>query len=73
MADLTKLKRRNTLGAPPSPDEASQNLKAPEIAPVIAEPAQVPRHSVVPHTPAAVRQDEMSLTANEQDALMAAH
>jgi hypothetical protein len=33
MADLTKLKRRNTLGAPPSPDEASRNLAAPEIAP----------------------------------------
>ena len=33
MADLTKLKRRNTLGAPPSPEEASRNLDAPEIAP----------------------------------------
>ena len=33
MADLTKLKRRNTLGAPPSPDEASRNLAAAEIAP----------------------------------------
>ncbi len=33
MADLTKLKRRNTLGAPPSPEEASRNLGAPEIAP----------------------------------------
>jgi hypothetical protein len=33
MADITKLKRRNTLGAPPSPDEASRNLAAPEIAP----------------------------------------
>jgi hypothetical protein len=33
MADITKLKRRNTLGAPPSPEEASRNLTAPEIAP----------------------------------------
>jgi hypothetical protein len=33
MADITKLKRRNTLGAPPSPDEASRNLAAPETAP----------------------------------------
>jgi hypothetical protein len=33
MADLTKLKRRNTLGAPPTPEEASPNLTAPEIAP----------------------------------------
>ncbi len=35
MADLSKLKRRTTLGAPPSLEEASQNLKAPEIAPVV--------------------------------------
>ena len=33
MADLTKLKRRNTLGPPPSLEEASQNLTAPEIVP----------------------------------------
>lgn len=36
MADITKLKRRNTLGAPPPPEEASRNLSAPEIAPVVA-------------------------------------
>ncbi len=36
MADLSKLKRRTTLGAPPPPEEASRNLKAPEIAPVTA-------------------------------------
>jgi hypothetical protein len=35
MADLTKLKRRNTLGAPPPLEEASQNLQAPEHAPVV--------------------------------------
>ena len=33
MADLSKLKRRNTLGTPPTPEEASENLAAPEIAP----------------------------------------
>lgn len=33
MADLRKLKRRNTLGAPPPLEDASQNLKAPEVAP----------------------------------------
>ena|SRR6516162_6042660 len=33
MADLSKLQRRGTLGAPPPPDEASTNLTAPEVAP----------------------------------------
>lgn len=33
MADLTKLKRRSTLGAPPPITEASVNLEAPEHAP----------------------------------------
>jgi hypothetical protein len=67
MADLTKLKkRRNTLGAPPSPDEASQNLKAPEVAPVITEPTQVMHHAAVPSTPAAAQPDEVPLTDHEQ-------
>jgi hypothetical protein len=35
MADLSKLKRRSSLGAPPAIEEASQNLSAPEIAPVV--------------------------------------
>jgi len=36
MADLSKLKaRRNPLGAPPPPGEASGNLAAPELAPSI--------------------------------------
>jgi hypothetical protein len=39
MADLSKLKRRNTLGAPPPLEEASRNLSAPETAPVIEPPA----------------------------------
>jgi hypothetical protein len=33
MADLTKLKRRSSLGDPPPLAEASPNLKAPETAP----------------------------------------
>ena len=33
MANMGKLKRRSTLGAPPPPAEASPNLQAPEIAP----------------------------------------
>ncbi|KPY61005.1 hypothetical protein ALO93_200084 [Pseudomonas amygdali pv. sesami] len=37
MADVSKLKgRRSTLGTPPSLDEASDNLSAPEVAPVAA-------------------------------------
>jgi hypothetical protein len=32
MADLSKLMKKR-LGAPPPPDEASQNLQAPEVAP----------------------------------------
>jgi hypothetical protein len=32
MADMTKLKKRNSLGEPP--EEASNNLVAPEVAPV---------------------------------------
>ncbi len=44
MADLTKLKRRSSLGEPPSPAEASPNLEAPETAPV----PPVRRMTVVP-------------------------
>jgi hypothetical protein len=33
MADLAKLKRRSSLGAPPPAAEASPNLQAPETAP----------------------------------------
>jgi hypothetical protein len=33
MADMTKLKRASRLGTPPSAEEASQNLTAPEVAP----------------------------------------
>jgi hypothetical protein len=44
MADLTKLKRRSSLGAPPPLAEASPNLEAPETAPV----PPVRRIAVVP-------------------------
>jgi hypothetical protein len=54
MADLTKLKRRNTLGVPPAPEEASPNLTAPEIAPV---------H---PHTAEAQASSTSRLTSREQ-------
>jgi hypothetical protein len=69
MADLTKIKRRNTLGAPPSPEEASQNLNAPEIAPVIPEPAQVLRPAIVETTPTVVRQDERLHPPREHERL----
>jgi hypothetical protein len=38
MADASKLKSRNRLGAPPAPEEASENLRAPEAAPVAQMP-----------------------------------
>jgi hypothetical protein len=38
MADLSKLKRRSTLGEPPPAAEASQNLDAPEHAPTMPTP-----------------------------------
>jgi hypothetical protein len=54
VADLTKLKRRSSLGEPPTPAEASANLDAPETAPPTAlEPVPPARMSVVP--PAATR------------------
>ena len=42
MANLAKLKRRNTLGTPPPFEEASQNLQAPEIVPAGTTPAVSP-------------------------------
>ena len=44
MADLSKLKRRSTLGEPPPLAEASSNLDAPEIAP---PPAPLPAVSPI--------------------------
>jgi hypothetical protein len=42
MANLTKLKRRSSLGAPPPLADASPNLEAPETA-----PPQAPRMALV--------------------------
>jgi hypothetical protein len=42
MADLSKLKRRHTLGDPPPIEEASQNLQAPETAAAVMQPAALP-------------------------------
>jgi hypothetical protein len=70
MADLRKLKRKNTLGAPPPLEEASQNLKAPEVAPATVQNAAAvesvvrtetrPAERVVP-PPDTVRPDGRSL------------
>jgi hypothetical protein len=46
MADLTKLKRRSSLGDPPPLAEASPNLKAPETAPPQAPDAAKPVRSM---------------------------
>ncbi len=52
MADISKLKRRNTLGAPPPLEEASRNLSAPEIAPVVAlEPVHADSPAIAPVRP----------------------
>lgn len=40
MADVSKLKSRNKLGAPPSMDEAATSLAAPEVAPAVQEVTQ---------------------------------
>ena len=45
MADLSKLKRRTTLGDPPPLAEASQNLQAPEIAEAMTPPEALPREA----------------------------
>ena len=42
MADLSKLKRRNTLGDPPPIEEASQNLRTLETAAAVIQPAASP-------------------------------
>ena len=59
MADLSKLKRRSTLGEPPPFEEASQNLQAPEIAPMTTEPDALPHRMAAPlQQPAGGRQDD---------------
>lgn len=52
MADLTKLKRRNSLGEPPPLAEASPNLDAPETAP---PPTAAPARRVSVIRPVATR------------------
>jgi hypothetical protein len=42
MADLSKLKRRNTLGDPPPIEEASQNLQTSETSAAVIQPAVLP-------------------------------
>jgi hypothetical protein len=42
MADLSKLKRRNTLGDPPPIEEASQNLQTPEVAAEVTPAVALP-------------------------------
>lgn len=37
MADVSKLRRKGSLGAPPPPDDVATSLNAPEIAPVVTE------------------------------------
>jgi hypothetical protein len=67
MADLSKLRRRNTLGAPPPLEEASQNLQAPEIAPVMEPPAEVPRRAAVPlQEPASPQEDATPQPPHQQ-------
>ena len=58
MADLSKLKRRNTLGAPPPLEEASQNLQAPEHAPAVEPLAAAPSRAVEPARPPAHTQED---------------
>jgi hypothetical protein len=41
MADMSKLKRRGSLGVPPPAEEASPNLQAPETAPAPAPAASL--------------------------------
>jgi hypothetical protein len=61
MTDLTKLKRRSSLGAPPSPAEASPNLEAPETAPPPAAPVR--RMAVVPAAASRVGEGSRAMTA----------
>ena len=67
MANLSKLKRRNTLGAPPPFAEASQNLQAPEIAPVVTAPAALSRVEALPvWKPVGEPQDDTSQPRDAQ-------
>jgi hypothetical protein len=48
MANLSKLKRPNSLGTPPPPEDASQNLNAPETAPVVVPEVTAQRAAIKP-------------------------
>ena len=59
MADVSKLKQKpRRLGAPPAVNEASDNLTAPEVAPVAPAPAPV---AVVAAPKASARRDGRSM------------
>src|SRR5262245_381217 len=58
MADMSKIKRRNTLGAPPPLEEASQNLQAPEHAPVVPLRPEAPQRPPEPVREPADQQEE---------------
>lgn len=52
MADFGKLRRKgSSLGAPPTIDEASENLQAPEVAPVAPEPIRSAEPTAAPAAP----------------------
>jgi hypothetical protein len=62
MANLAKIKRRNKLGTPPSFEEASKNLTAPEIVPlVVADTASSPKSIDTPPQWTSERVDGRSL------------
>lgn len=62
MANMGKLKRRSTLGAPPPPAEASPNLQAPETAPTPVMP--IPERAPV-SAPATSPQPARSASAGQ--------
>ena len=49
MADASKLKRKSSLGAPPSEAEASPNLHEPEIAPASPASPPLPANPATPY------------------------
>ena len=72
MADASKLKKRsrNSLGAPPGPDEVATSLNSPEIAPAAetadVAPESIPRNITVPSMSAPQGADEQSSPALKQ-------
>ena len=66
MADMSKLKRRSTLGAPPPPDEASTNLTAPEVAPA-APPKPTPAAPSEPNSAPPLAESERKIERRRID------